>query len=441
MKETYISDVNKTFGEGDEVRILGWIKSKRNLGGSVFLDIEDSSGNIQAVAKRHLLKNAIFNKIKKLVPESAVKIVGKVSLSPKGVKEILIKDVEIIGEANLTFTPHPRSEFNVFDPKYVDLILRNRHLFLRNRKIRAVLTFKHNFMNSLHKWFDEQGFIHIDAPILTKTLLYDENSAFKIDFFGDKLFLTQCVAFYLEAAVMAFEKVYNLSPSFRAERSRSRRHLAEFWHLKAEVAFANLKDMKKLSEKMLHDIISRTLEKSENELKILNIDINEDEFKPPYPEITYDEAIEILHSKGNKIEWGRSLGADEERILSSEFDKPFFVKDLPRSSQPFPFAIDSSNPNVTRAADLLAPRGYGEILGIAEKIDDKRVLLRRMKETGKTASEIERYAWYAELRDYGHVPHSGLGMGIERVIRWLLRLPHVRDAISFPRLYGRKPYP
>jgi len=443
MKSLYVDDVLKKIEENKKVELLGWIKSKRDLGNTVFLDVTDSSGSIQVIIKKDVLTPEMFLEIKKAHVESVVKVSGIVVTNlSRNTKEISAKDFEVISPATLNVSPHPRKDFDIFNPKYTDLILSDRHLFLRNEKIMAILKFKCNFINIIHEWFKKQDFTHIDAPILTQALLYDDKSAFKIDFFGTELFLTQCVAFYLEAAINAFEKVYNLTPSFRAEHSRSTRHLAEFWHLKAEIAFANFNDMLKFSEKTFYYIIKNSIEKNKKELKTLNVSIDIDKLKPPYPKITYDKAIDILQSKGSKIEWGKSLGADEEKILSYEFEVPFFVTGLPSSVEPFPFAADPLNLKITKTADLITPDGYFEVLGIAEKIHKPDELLRRMKEVGKaTKSLIERYKWYIELRNYGCAPHSGLGMGIERVIRWMLKLPHVRDVISFPRLYGRLPYP
>ena len=304
----------------------------------------------------------------------------------------------------------------------------------------AVMKIRHNLIGIIHSWFRKKNFIEIHAPILTQVPLYEDHTAFSLDFFGKTVFLTQCVAFYLEAAIFAFERVYNIGPTFRSEKSKGRRHLAEYWHVKAELAFSSLEDMIKFTEEMIFDISEELLRKSKEELKLLDVVILVDKLKPPYPKITYDEAITQLVQRGVKFQWSKSLGDDEEKVLSENFKTPFWVIGLPKDVEPFPYVIDSSSPKITRTADLLAPEGYGELLGVNEKIYKKEELIKRMKEKDKWR-QIERYQWYLELRDFGCVPHTGFGMGIERFIRWLLKLPHVRDAIPFPRLYPRIPLP
>ncbi len=443
MKNFFVADIKKC-KENEKVNLLGWIKSKRESKNVIFFDVADSTGNIQCVVKRSSTDTAKFLRLKKIPPETAVKISGNLITNKAKAIEIDVNNVQVIGEVLLNINPQPRKDFDIFNQKYADVVLKNRHLYLRNEKMMAVLKFKHRFLLETHKWFDNMGFIFIDAPILTKLLLYDDKSAFKVKYSeNENIFLSQCNTFQLEAAVHAFEKVYNLTPSFRAEHSRTNRHLREYWHLKAEIAWANLDDLIKLAEKMLYNIIKNTAERSEKELNTLKISIDEDKIKPPYRIITYDEAVDILHAKGKKFEWGLSLGMDEEKILSHEMgENLFFVKGIPCSAEAFPFSRDSSNPKITRTCDLISPRGFGELLGTAEKICNVKELLERMTEKGKTTDDqMERYRWYVELRKFGCVPHGGIGMGVERVIRWILKLPHVRYAISFPRLYGRSPNP
>jgi asparaginyl-tRNA synthetase len=441
MKNVFISDIKK-LKNGSKIDISGWIKSKRDIGSSVFIDLEDSTDYIQIVIKKDSMGDKKFQAIKKIAPESSIRVVGILKEMKNRMKEIEAENINIIGLTKISLTPHPRSNFNIFDKKYVDITLEKRHLYLRNKKMMAVLKFKSNFLYSIHEWFHKKEFVFIDAPVITQALLYDDKTAFSFDFFGTKMFLSQCAAFQLEAAVHGFEKVYNITPSFRAEKSRTNRHLAEYWHLKAEIAFANLNDMIKFAEDALYNTLKSTLEKSEKELKILNVSFDIDKIKPPFQKMTYSEALDLLHSKGNKMKWGASLGADEEKILSQNTEKPMFIVGIPCSAEAFPFSKDPNNKDITRTADLIPPECYGEILGVAEKICTVDELLERMKEKGKnTEDQIKRYKWYLELRDYGHVPHGGLGMGIERVVRWVLKLPHVRNAISFPRTYGRIPYP
>lgn len=441
MKKLYVNDILKYAQVNEEVELLGWVKSKYDNGGILFLNIVDSTGCLQVLLKKDAVPLDVFLDIKKIPIESSIKIQGVVVPPLKGAsKEIEAKRIEIIGLASLQVSPSPRTNFKIFDAKYTDLVLRKRHLFLRNEKVMAIMKIRSNFMRIIHDFFLEQGFIEINAPILTQIPLYEDNTAFNLDYFGTKVFLTQCVAFYLESAMHAFEKVYSIGPSFRAEHSGGKRHLAEYWHLKAEIAFSNLEDIISFTENLMSYIANHIIETNQRELEILDVTIDVDKLKAPYPRINYDEAVNVLNTKGLEFEWGKSLGADEEKFLSQEFESPFWVTGLPIALAPFPYVINPSDSRVAMVADLLAPEGYGELLGVAEKICDSEELLRRMGEKGMD-SQIERYQWYLELREYGCVPHSGFGMGIERVIRWLLKLDHVRNAIPFPRLFGRSPYP
>jgi asparaginyl-tRNA synthetase len=439
MKKLYVSDLLKGTETGQEIELLGWIRSKRSFGSVIFLDLMDSTGIIQIVVSKDA-GPSVFRKAEGIAPESSVRIKGVVTHgSREGKKEIEAKEIEIIGNVLLSVSPRPRTNFDIFDSRFANISMGKRHLYLRNEKLMAVFRFRHMLMGIIHAWFNEQDFIEINAPVLTQLLLYEDNTAFDLNFFGNKVFLTQCVAFYLESAVHAFEKVYSIGPSFRAEESRGRRHLAEFWHVKAEIAFAGLEDIVCFTESMISYIIHRSMDEGRKELKILRVTADLGRLATvPYPRITYDEALERLSRRGLKAEWGKSLGAEEEADLSQEFDTPFWVTGLPCSIEAFPYVIDPSNPRVTKTADLIAPEGFGEILGVAEKIWQPDELLERMKEKGK---DIGRYDWYYELRQLGSVPHSGFGMGVERIIRWLLRLNHVRDAIPFPRLFRRAPYP
>ncbi|MEM3907625.1 MAG: asparagine--tRNA ligase [Nitrososphaerota archaeon] len=425
-----------------EVDISGWIKSKRDKGNSIFIDLEDSTDFIQVTVKKDAIDSKKFQAIKKIAQESSIRVIGVLKEAKDKAKEIDAKRIEMIGPANISLTPSPRSNFDIFDSKYSNLTMEKRHLYLRNKKMMSVLKFKNNFLFSLHEYFQKRNFVFIDAPVITQTLLYDDKTAFSFDFFGTRMFLSQCVAFQLEAAVHGFEKVYNITPSFRAEHSRTNRHLAEYWHLKAEIAFMDLNEMMSFAEDMVYNTVNVALERSEKEMETLGVSFDVDEIKPPYQKITYDEAVEMVRSKGKKMEWGRSLGADEERIISENTSKPVFIVGMPCSAEGFPFSKDPKNPQLTRTADLIPVGGFGEVLGVAEKICTTKELLERMKEKGKdTKEQLKRYKWYQELREYGCVPHSGLGMGIERIVRWVLQLPHVKYAISFPRLYRRVPYP
>jgi asparaginyl-tRNA synthetase len=438
MKAYYIKDILNKVEPGQEVEILGWIASKRDIGGIIFLDLVDSTGKIQAVVRKDI-DFEVFTKVKGVIPESSVKVRGTVKNSNTS-KEVLIQEIEIVGDVLLEVTPRPRSLSNIFHPKFADLILTKRHLYLRNEKLMAVLRFRYELVEIIREWFRKEGFVEIHAPILTQLSLYDDSALFDLEFFGEKVFLTHCVAFYLESAVHAFERVYSISPSFRAEKSRGRRHLAEFWQVKAEIAFADLDDIIDFAENMISYVMKRVVTETRELLGILDVRIDVGALtKTPYPRISYSDALAQLRAMGVEKEWGRSLSDSDVATLSKAFDTPFWVTGNPRSIEPFPYRIDPSNPQVAKVADLIATDGFGELLGVAEKIWEMGELCERMEEKGKDTDR--RYEWYRELRQFGSVPHSGLGMGIERMVRWLLRLNHVRDAIAFPRLFGRVPNP
>lgn len=420
-----------------DIKLLGWLKSKRSSGKIEFLDIVDSSGEIGAVLENGT--NKLINKISNILPESSIKISGKLKLNPKGIKEIALSDIDLIGTAEINISPRPRMNFKIFETKYADYVLKNRHLFIRNPKLVSVLRIKHNMLHCIRNYLHAEGFTEIDTPILTQATYYEDSATFPINYFGTKVFLSQCAGLYLNAALPAFEKVYTITPAFRAQPSRSPRHNPEFWHIKGQMAFTDLQDIAKFTENLIYES-SKIVSTCTKDLATLGVSINYDKFLPPYEKISYDEALNLLAKKNLKLKWGTSLGADEEKILSKEFEKPFFIWGMPARVEPFPYKIDESNPKITKTADLLAPDGYGEILGIAEFISNPKDLINRMKDTGKYA-QIDRLQWALDLRKYGCVPHTGFGIGVERLLRWLLKLHHIRDTIPFPRLYNRIPYP
>jgi asparaginyl-tRNA synthetase len=439
MKEYYVKDVLQ-MGYDAAVDISGWIASKREHGLVLFLDLVDSTGDIQVVVKKDV-NPAAYAYAQHLKAESSVRITGilKHRALPQH-PELEAVSIRMIGDASLDLFPRPRTEFDIFSPEFADLTLKSRHLYLRNKKLMAVLRIRHSLFAILHGWFRQQGFIEIHGPILAQVPLYEDRTAFALDFFGYQVFLNQCVAFYLESAVHAFEKVYNIGPSFRAEESKSRRHLAEYWHVKAEVAFADYEDILGLTENMMKNVIRELAERSGDDLKTLGVTINVAQLGlTPYPRLGYAEALEILRRREMNPTSGQSLSASELECLAEPFSSPFWITGIPRAIEPFPYMIDPADATLTKTADLIAPEGYGELLGIAEKISDPDQLLERMKEKGRESDT--RFNWYCELRRYGSVPHSGFGMGVERLIRWLTKRNHVRDTIPFPRLINRSPYP
>lgn len=437
MKELYIKDFLSTFS-GASVTLLGWVRRKRQHGNVVFLDIVDSTGLIQVVADKPSVSEEDYEIFKKVNCEAAVEIVGMLDRNDDKI-EIHAKSINVIGDAVKQFSPSPRSDFDIFDPSLADHMLRNRHAYIRNPKIMAILRFRHILMSHMREWFNKNGFIEINAPILTPIPLYEDGSAMGIKVHNEEVFLTQCVGYYLEAAVHAFERVYNMGPSFRGEESRSKRHLMEYWHIKAELAFGNREDIINLVESIISHLTEKCYEDSYEILKILGVDMCMDGLKTPYHRISYEDAITYLQKENIEIKYGKGLGSKEEEVLSKLYDGPFWVVGIPRCIEPFPYCVDQSDKRITMVADLIASNGYGELLGVAEKIHDFDMLKERMQEKDKL--DDSRYEWVREVHQMGCVPHIAFGMGVERLIRWLLNISHVRDAIPFPRIFRRRIYP
>lgn len=458
MKAVYVKDLLRGGKrEGETVALLGWVKSRRDHGRLVFLDLCDSTGVIQALAKigqtddrpefiaafprndkvaTEMATLAKAYAVAKVVPlESSVMATGTLQQGPKGF-EIHLNSLDIIGKAVGDLSPRPRSDINVLDGKLADHLLRNRHLYIRNDKMSAILRFRHELMGAIHTWFRQKGFIEITAPILTAAPLYEDRNAVALEVNGEHVFLTQCVGFYLESAVHAFEKVYNIGPSFRAEEARSKRHLMEYWHIKGELAWVGLDDLFSIVEDLISYMVQFCIDECGHLVKTLGTTLCVHGLETPFPRISYADAVQRLRHLGIPFEFGTSMGSVEEEALSKQFISPFWITGIPRKIEPFPYVIDKSDPRVTRTADLIASNGYGELLGIAEKTADLAEIDERMAEKGKTGDP--RYDWVRQLREFGCVPHGGFGIGVERFIRWLLDIPHVRDTIPFPRIFRRK---
>ncbi|MBI2268305.1 MAG: hypothetical protein HYU80_02515 [Candidatus Blackburnbacteria bacterium] len=439
MKKVYVADILRR--KCGNVELLGWVSRIHRLGKIVFITVDDSTGSIQIVINKNSVDKQLWDKAGKLVLETAVKVKGKMANnSLHKNKEILADELEIVGSSDFSLSPSPRSDIDIFDPRFAKLLLDKRHIYIRNPRYIYILKVRHIIIGFIRRWFDGEGFVEIQAPILTPVNLYEDKSAMQIKIDKRQVFLTQCVGFYLEAAVHALEKVYNIGPSFRAEETHSPRHLMEYWHIKSEVAFANLEDIIDLVERLIKDL---TIELGKNQCfntPILGTKFCLDGCNIPFPRIKYTEAIDYLHAKGVKVEFGRSLGPKGEVELSRKFkDTLFWITGMPRKVEPFPYVVDSADSRVTRTADLIASRGFGELLGVAEKISDINSLKGRMREKGKL-NDL-RYKWVEEVHQLGCVPHAAMGMGVERLVRWILGIPHVKDTIPFPRLFRRRVYP
>ena len=426
----YISGAKNNVGK--EVEIKGWVYNTRSSGKIIFLLIRDGTGIIQSVVSKNDVSEKIFEKAKKLTQESSIIVNGIVREDRRapGGYELLLKKLQIVQLAkDYPITPKEHG---------VGFLMEHRHLWLRSKRQWAILRIRHRIEKSLRDFFDNQGFTLIDAPILTPNACEGSTTLFETDYFGKPAFLSQSGQLYMEAAAMAFGKVYCFGPTFRAEKSKTRRHLMEFWMLEPEIAYITFEENMKLQENMITYVVKEVLENCINELEIIGRDVAVlEKVKPPFPKISYREALKILEKNGKHLKWGDDFGGDEETILAAQFDKPVFVHHFPTGAKAFYMKPDPDDPETVLAADLLAPEGYGEIIGGSQRIDDYDFLLKRLKENGLSE---EDYKWYTDLRKYGSVPHGGFGIGLERTVAWIAKLPHVRETIPFPRLL-EKIYP
>lgn len=439
MKKLYVNDLLHldVSVNGAEIKLFGWVCARRRQGKVLFLDVCDSTGKIQVTISKSNVTLEEFQLAKRISVEAGVAVNGTLTFTTNGQKEIVAKGIVLIGDVTKNFSPHPRGNINIFDETLIPHLLNNRHIYLRNPKVMAILQFRDHLMYHMRQWFYDNRFTSVDAPILTPVPLYDDGTAMSIQVHNEKVFLTQCVGYYLEAAVHALEKVYNIGPSFRGEEGRSKRHLMEYWHIKAEVAWADLDDIINVVEGIVSYLTQKCQDEMGDVLAALGTKLCTDGIVTPFPRITYEEAVNILSSSGMVIEFGKSFGSEEEAELSKLFPgKPFWITGIPRSIEPFPYVIDRDDTRITRVADLIASNGYGELLGTAEKISDLGMLDERMKDKGKF--DDPRFEFVREIHQIGCVPHAAFGMGVERMIRWMLNIPHVRDAIPFPRIFKRK---
>jgi asparaginyl-tRNA synthetase len=414
--------------EGEEVELFGWIWNKREHGKLVFVDLRDGTGVVQVAAKAGTTDQQSLELLKHLGRESAVKVSGIVVRDPRAPFGVEVRCLraekvsESIGDFPLRKGMGAKALYDL------------RHLHIRSPKLAALMRIRSNLIWSVHEFFRSRGFVEVHCPTFITAAVEGGATLFEVNYFGKKVYLTQSVQFYQEAAIYALGKVYSVQPSFRAEKSRTPRHLTEFWHVEAEMAYADLETLLRTIEDLVRYVVKRTAELSERELRILGRKIRVEEVDGPFYRIRYSEALDLLRRKGKELPWGSDFGAEEERIVSSEFERPVFVTHYPKEAKAFYHKVDPEDSRVTLSADLLAPRGNGEIVGSGVRIDDLEELLQRIRENGLNP---EDYAWYVDLRKYGSVPHAGFGMGVERVLKWILDLPSVRVAALFPRTPSR----
>lgn len=414
---------------GESVKLGVWLYNKRSSGKIQFLQLRDGTGFIQGVLVKSQVAPEVWERAKELTQESSLYVQGTVrrdERAPSGY-ELDVEDIEIIQIAD---------EYPIALKKHgVDFLMDHRHLWIRSPRQRSILKIRAEIIRAIQEWLDGQGFTLVDPPVLTPSACEGTTTLFSTDYFDEEAYLTQSGQLYMEAAAMALGRVYSFGPTFRAEKSKTRRHLTEFWMVEPEMAFTEHDESLRIQEQLVSHVVQHVLESCQEELKAIDRDITPlEQVKPPFPRITYDEAVELLNREGMPFEWGEDFGAPHETKIAESFEKPVFITHYPAKVKAFYMKPDPSRPEVVLCADLIAPEGYGEIIGGSQRIDDPKLLEQRFAE-----HQLPRdaYEWYLDLRRYGTVPHSGFGLGLERTVAWICGLDHVRETIPFPRMLNR----
>jgi len=424
VKNIYINDVSKY--DGKKVLIRGWLYNKRSSGNIVFLLVRDGTGMLQCVVSKNNVDNKVFESVQKITQESSLIVTGNVRKEERAIGgyELFINDIKILQiVSDYPITPKSHG---------VGFLMKNRHLWLRSKKQHAILKIRAEVIKACREYLDKNGFINIDTPILTPAACEGTSTLFETKYFDQMAYLSQSGQLYNEATIMSFGKVYCYGPTFRAEKSKTRRHLMEFWMIEPEMAYFDWEDNIEVQEEFVTYIVQTVLKNRRSELEILERNLSKLEIiKPPFPKISYDEALEILKKEGKDINWGDDFGAGEETIISKSFDKPIFIHHYPMKCKAFYMKPDPERPDVSLSNDLIAPEGYGEIIGGGQRIDNLELLEEKIKEHNLPR---DAFKWYLDLRKYGTVPHSGFGLGIERTVAWICKLKHIRETIPFPRL-------
>jgi asparaginyl-tRNA synthetase len=425
---TYIQDIAKH--EGESVTIRGWLHNRRSSGKIHFLQVRDGSGFIQAVMSKAAVGEELFKAADHLSQETALDVTGTVRADQRapGGYELDVTGLAVTHEAHdFPITPKEHG---------VDFLLDRRHLWIRSPRQQAILRVRHEVINAVRDYFNERDFILADTPVFTPAACEGTTTLFPVQYFEDTTaYLTQSGQLYNEANAMALGRVYCFGPTFRAEKSKTRRHLTEFWMVEPEVAYATLDDVIELAEGLVVHVVSRVLDRRQKELKVLDRNTSKLEtVKAPFPRISYDEAAKLLVEKGLPFQYGTDFGGTDETVLSDQFDRPVAVHRYPASIKAFYMKPDPHEPDKALCVDVLAPEGYGEIIGGGQRLDDYDLLVQRLEEHQLPR---EAFEWYLDLRKYGSVPHGGFGMGIERVVSWICGLEHVRETIPYPRMLYR----
>ncbi|HKX27396.1 MAG TPA: asparagine--tRNA ligase [Blastocatellia bacterium] len=436
MKQTYISEISKNLG--DEITIKGWLYNKRSSGKLGFLELRDGSGIIQGVVSKKDVSERCWADTESLTQESSIIVTGVAREHPKrpGTYELDVKDLQVVQLAR---------EYPISPKEHgVEFLMDQRHLWLRSRRQHAILRVRHEIIRAVRDFFDNRDFILCDTPVFTPAACEGTTTLFETKYFDEKAYLTQSGQLYNEATAAAFGKVYCFGPTFRAEKSKTRRHLTEFWMVEPEVAYAKLDDIMTLAENFISHILGRVLENRREELEQLERETSMlEKIAPPFARLQYDDAVKLLnqgYTEGkleNPFEWGGDFGAPDETFLSNQFEGPVMVHRYPAAVKAFYMESDPERPELALCVDVLAPEGYGEIIGGGERTSSLDLLTEKIR-----AHELpeEAFDWYLDLRKYGSVPHAGFGMGIERAVAWICGLEHVRETIPFPRmLYRLKP--
>jgi asparaginyl-tRNA synthetase len=433
---TTIREIGKH--EGQTVTIRGWLYNLRESGKLLFPQFRDGSGIIQGVVPKNAVTPEVFDAIKTLTQESSVVVEGKVRADKRapGGYELDVVNLQVVQRV-------PESSPYPITPKEhgTDFLMEHRHLWLRSQRQAAILRVRAEIIKAARDFFDDRGFTLTDPPIITPAACEGTTTLFPVDYFDDQAYLTQSGQLYVEATAMALGKVYSFGPTFRAEKSKTRRHLTEFWMVEPEVAYAQLDDVMELAEGLIAFIVKRCLEKRRTDLETIGRDISKlEKIEPPFPRISYDDAVKNLeegYAQGklqSKFEWGGDLGSPDETYLSAQFDKPLMIHRYPAKVKAFYMEPDPERPELALCVDVLAPEGYGEIIGGSQRMASHELLLQRIHEHGLPE---EAFQWYLDLRKFGSVPHGGFGMGIERAVAWICGLEHVRETIPFPRMLYR----
>jgi asparaginyl-tRNA synthetase len=425
--KTTIAEIGKYVGQS--VTIGCWLANKRSSGKIAFLQLRDGTGFIQGVVVKAEVGEEIFKLSKEITQESSLFVTGVVredDRAPSGY-ELTVESVEIIHEAkDYPITPKEHG---------TEFLMDHRHLWLRSKRQHAVMKVRNEIIRATYEFFNEQGFVKVDPPILTGSSAEGTTNLFHTKYFDEDAFLSQSGQLYMEAAAMALGKVFSFGPTFRAEKSKTRRHLIEFWMIEPEMAFMDHEDSLKIQEEYVSFIVQSVLRNCKQELAALERDTTKlENVIAPFPRITYDEAVEMLQKDGHEIEWGEDFGAPHETAIAEKFDKPVFITHYPAEIKAFYMKPHPDRPEVVLCADLIAPEGYGEIIGGSQRIDDEELMKQRFDEHNLS---LDSYQWYLDLQKYGSVPHSGFGLGLERTVGWVCGTEHVRETIPFPRLLNR----